>query len=194
MIRVAIVLPHPLVRLGVEYVLATDDRLRVVGSANLADGVGVAALGTDVLVCGPDSIPALDGGCPAVVFTPHPRKIRAGAAVTIGWRADPECLIAAVLEAAAGRSNNPCLTGVQGQGQLGRREIEALQWVARGLTHRQAGRQMGLTEETINTYIKRIRSKLGAHNKAALTRRAIELGYLVSPETQNSERYAELPG
>jgi hypothetical protein len=35
---------------------------------------------------------------------------------------------------------------------------------------------MGISPATIDTYIKRIRSKLGPGNKADLTRRAIELG------------------
>ncbi len=38
---------------------------------------------------------------------------------------------------------------------------------------------MGLTEETVNTYLKRVRGKLDAHNRAVLIRRAAELGYLV---------------
>jgi DNA-binding NarL/FixJ family response regulator len=37
---------------------------------------------------------------------------------------------------------------------------------------------MGLTEATVSTYVKRIRSKLNVGNKADLTRTAIELGLL----------------
>ena len=37
---------------------------------------------------------------------------------------------------------------------------------------------MGLSEATVNTYAKRIRSKLQVNNKAELTRAAIRLGYL----------------
>lgn len=62
--------------------------------------------------------------------------------------------------------------------ELTNREVEALRWIARGLTHGQASRRMGLTEATVSTYVKRIRHKLNAGNKAELTRRAIELGYL----------------
>jgi DNA-binding NarL/FixJ family response regulator len=62
--------------------------------------------------------------------------------------------------------------------QLTPREIETLQWVALGLTHTQVGRRLGLTESTVSTYIRRIRTKLHAANKADLTRRAIELGYV----------------
>ncbi|MFI6758087.1 response regulator transcription factor [Micromonospora sp. NPDC050417] len=64
--------------------------------------------------------------------------------------------------------------------QLASREIETLQWVAKGLTHGQISRRMGLTESTVSTYVKRIRTKLNAGNKAELTRRAIELGYVTA--------------
>ncbi|MFF5076587.1 response regulator transcription factor [Actinoplanes sp. NPDC000266] len=64
--------------------------------------------------------------------------------------------------------------------RLANREIETLRWVAEGLTHEQISRRMGLTEATVSTYVKRIRTKLNAGNKAELTRRAIELGYVTA--------------
>ena len=155
LVRVAVVFPHTLVRLGVEHVLASDGRLRVV---DLADEV-------DVVVCGPGYPP----GPRTVVVTSD--AVPAGAAATVDWLAAPDNLIATVLRIAGDPGPPPSTP-------LGRREVEALRLVARGLTHRQIGTRMGLTEETVNTYLKRIRRKLGAHNKALLTRRAIELGYL----------------
>lgn len=62
--------------------------------------------------------------------------------------------------------------------RLGPREVETLRYLVSGLTHRQTARQLGVTEETVNTYAKRLRRKLGAGNKAELTRRAAELGYV----------------
>ncbi|MET9822780.1 MULTISPECIES: response regulator transcription factor [unclassified Streptomyces] len=67
---------------------------------------------------------------------------------------------------------------------LARREFETLRWIAAGLTHGQVARRMGLTEATVNTYVKRIRRKLGVGNKADLTRKAIQLG-LVQREPDN---------
>lgn len=55
------------------------------------------------------------------------------------------------------------------------REREALSRIAQGHTHAQAARSMGVTVNTFNTYIRRIRHKLGGGNKADLTRMAIEL-------------------
>ncbi|WP_306204720.1 response regulator transcription factor [Actinoplanes sp. RD1] len=62
--------------------------------------------------------------------------------------------------------------------RLGPREVETLRHIVAGLTHRQTARELGVTEETVNTYAKRLRRKLGAANKAELTRKAAELGYL----------------
>ena len=61
---------------------------------------------------------------------------------------------------------------------LAPRETETLGWLAVGLTHREIAGRMGLTEATVSTYVKRIRSKLNARNKVELTRVAIELGLL----------------
>ena len=61
---------------------------------------------------------------------------------------------------------------------LAPRETETLGWLAVGLTHREIAVRMGLTEATVSTYVKRIRNKLNARNKAELTRVAIELGLL----------------
>jgi len=62
--------------------------------------------------------------------------------------------------------------------RLAPREVATLRLIAVGLTHSAAARELGLTEATVSTYIKRIRHKLDAGNKAELTRRAFELGYL----------------
>ena len=66
-------------------------------------------------------------------------------------------------------------------GELTPREKETLRAIVQGLTHAQIARRFGLTEATVNTYVKRIRGKLHAGNKAELTRIAIELGYVASP-------------
>jgi DNA-binding NarL/FixJ family response regulator len=75
------------------------------------------------------------------------------------------------LEAAAPAGNRP---------RLAPREQETLRYIAQGFTHAQAARRMGVSQATVETYIKRIRQKLRVGNKADLTRKAIELGE-VSP-------------
>lgn len=63
--------------------------------------------------------------------------------------------------------------------ELVEREIELLQWVIQGLTNEEIGRRMRLSKSTVTSYVRQVRSKLNAVNKADLTRRAIELGYVV---------------
>ncbi|WP_428962795.1 response regulator transcription factor [Micromonospora fluostatini] len=72
----------------------------------------------------------------------------------------------------------PAGPGRRAPASLGPREVETLRCIAQGLTHRQAAHRLGVTEQTVNTYAKRLRRKLGAANKAELTQRAVELGYL----------------
>lgn len=63
-------------------------------------------------------------------------------------------------------------------GSLTAREIGTLRLVAQGLTHRQVARRLSLAEATVDTYVKRIRAKLGVGNKAELTRMAVSLGLI----------------
>jgi DNA-binding NarL/FixJ family response regulator len=58
------------------------------------------------------------------------------------------------------------------------RELETLRWVALGHTHREIAEQMRIAETTVNTYLKRLRSKLDVTNKAELTRVAMRLGLI----------------
>lgn len=57
---------------------------------------------------------------------------------------------------------------------LSQREEQVLRHVARGLTHGQIARILGISQHTVDTYIKRIRTKMTLGNKAELTRAALE--------------------
>jgi|KBSMisStandDraft_5_1062788.scaffolds.fasta_scaffold1607207_1 DNA-binding NarL/FixJ family response regulator len=59
--------------------------------------------------------------------------------------------------------------------RLSMREQEVLGYIASGLTHGQTATRMRLTKATVDTYVERIRRKLGAGNKADLTRAAVSL-------------------
>jgi DNA-binding NarL/FixJ family response regulator len=60
---------------------------------------------------------------------------------------------------------------------LSPREREVLQLIARGRTHGQIARAMGISRHTVDTYVKRIRLKLSLGNKAELTLAAVLGGY-----------------
>jgi two-component system nitrate/nitrite response regulator NarL len=61
-----------------------------------------------------------------------------------------------------------------GRPALSPREEEALDLIARGLTHAQAASRMGVSRATVDTYVERIRAKLHVGNKAELTQAAFE--------------------
>jgi DNA-binding NarL/FixJ family response regulator len=63
--------------------------------------------------------------------------------------------------------------------QLSEREGQVLRQISRGLTHGQIATRLGISPHTVDTYVKRIRAKLGVGNKAELTRAAL-LGHLVA--------------
>jgi DNA-binding NarL/FixJ family response regulator len=64
--------------------------------------------------------------------------------------------------------------------RLSVREEQVLRQISRGLTHSQVARRLGISQHTVDTYVKRIRAKLGLGNKAELTR-AVFTGVLDSP-------------
>jgi DNA-binding NarL/FixJ family response regulator len=129
--------------------------------------------------------------------------IRAGARGCVTRSCDQREMVMALRIAATGALYvSPGLMGLLHE-QLGRprrpgreatvglapREIETVRLISLGLTQRQIATRMGLSEATVNTYAKRIRSKLKVGNKAELTRAAIGLG-LVSDDCGDRHHYA----
>jgi two-component system invasion response regulator UvrY len=201
---IAVVASSPLMLGGLVHVLGNVSGLRISHQAGSITGLPPAAASSVIVVdlagirvddtdywslapagapivalCAPDNPPgllaAVQGGVRALIrrepdtaeLLHAVRTAREG-----GLHVAPE-LLGAVVDQAQPRTE----TQIQAQ-NLTRREIEALRYLAEGYTHRQISRRMGLTETTVCTYVKRIRHKLHAGNKAELTRRAMELGYI----------------
>jgi len=57
--------------------------------------------------------------------------------------------------------------------QLSPREREVVAYVAAGYTHDQTATRIGLSPHTVDTYLRRVRVKLGAGNTAELIRLAL---------------------
>jgi DNA-binding NarL/FixJ family response regulator len=74
------------------------------------------------------------------------------------------------------RHRDGSATARQGTAELSPREEQALDLIASGFTHAQTATRMGVSVSTVDTYIDRIRSKLGVSGKAELVRAAIERG------------------
>lgn len=76
--------------------------------------------------------------------------------------------------------------------RLSGREEQVLHQISQGLTHGQIATRLGISPHTVDTYVKRIRTKLGVGNKAELTRAAL-LGRLAIGETPPENQEAQEP-
>src|SRR5262245_6179189 len=111
--------------------------------------------------------------------------LRAGAAGVISKRETGERIVEAVQAITSGASVHAEHAGpstLERDDSLGchlsRREAQVLRQISRGLTHAQIATRLGVSHHTVDTYVKRVRAKLGVGNKAELTRAAL-LGRLL---------------
>jgi DNA-binding NarL/FixJ family response regulator len=114
------------------------------------------------------------------------RYLRAGASGVASKRESGERIVQAVQAVASGarvcpggRGDPPLVEPAEAPAHhLSEREKQVLRQIARGLTHGQIATRLAISPHTVDTYVKRIRAKLGVGNKAELTRAAL-LGRLV---------------
>jgi DNA-binding NarL/FixJ family response regulator len=117
---------------------------------------------------------------PACNATDAAAALQAGASGYLTTRADDATILRAVRVTAGGGlqfnewlpdddlAQEPQPDGHEAN-PLSPREQEALRYIARGYTHQQTARRMGVSKTTVNTYVARIRQKLRVGNKAELT-------------------------
>jgi DNA-binding NarL/FixJ family response regulator len=184
-------------------IVATRDSL-VVQPSWLADAVLIDA---DALDLAEDLVDVAETAkCSAVLILANDAcgeedvYLRAGVAGVISKRASGEHIVDAVRTVAAGRSLNcgkvtdPTLRPGSRESasnpvaenpgkQLSEREDQVLRQISRGLTHSQIATRLGISPHTVDTYVKRIRAKLGVGNKAELTRAALLSG-AISPSAE----------
>jgi DNA-binding NarL/FixJ family response regulator len=200
---VAIVDDQPITRSGLEQLAAANPELTVTASVASVEELDQFAAAYDVVVL---NIPTRDDGLSLKTITRMAEisrplvisswdrppsllaAIRAGACGCVTRQSNHRAVGSALSVVAAGgfylcellahqfhlELSRPPRADSHG---LGPREVETLQWIARGYTHAQIATRMGLSQATINTYAKRIRAKLKVNNKAELTRMAIDLGH-----------------
>lgn len=74
---------------------------------------------------------------------------------------------------------------------LSRREVEVLEYAADGLSNKQIGATMSLSERTVRNHMSSLLSKLGAHNRVEAVIKAIRKGIIM--EELVSERAIQVP-
>ncbi|MGI5239057.1 response regulator transcription factor [Dactylosporangium sp. CA-139066] len=125
--------------------------------------IATAARSTSVVVLLP--VPCRD-------VTPY---LGVGASAVVSKRERTETLLNAV-RLATSRTGEPepaTDSDAAGNQVLSTRESQVLRGISRGLTHGQVATRLGISRHTVDTYVKRIRAKLGVGNKAELTRAAL---------------------
>lgn len=198
MIRVDIIDSSPVFLIGLTRVLEADG-IRVVGArtsprepvAGLADAILVDS---DVLAEVDEArfvrqcaqVAAVLVMCAGPVTDPQ-RYRRAGAATVLSKRTAAPDIVRAVRAVVAPGSRRPAPSvwpvnapSDQSGSALSEREEQVLRQISQGLTHGQIATRLGISRHTVDTYVKRVRAKLGAGNKAELTRAAL-LGRVTDP-------------
>jgi DNA-binding NarL/FixJ family response regulator len=200
-VRVAIVDDHPVARWGVESALRGHPGAQVVASTASVDEV--ASVDPDVVLLdlylggrGPSlgAVAKLTAAHRVLVISASGRRadiiaaVRAGADGYLSKRADAGAFLDAVATVCAGgfylssELADIVYADVAASGddpstpRLSPREEQVLHYIAAGFTHAQTATRLGIQTATVDTYVKRIRTKTGLGNKADLTRTAFELG------------------
>jgi DNA-binding NarL/FixJ family response regulator len=208
LIRLLIADDHPVVRDGLRAMLATQPDMELVGEA--ATGTQAVtqarALRPDVVLMdlqmpeldGPGAIATLREQAPEVrvlVLTTYgtdadiTRAVDAGATGYLLKDAPREQLFGAIRAAARGESVLSPLVATRVLGRmrapaeeaLSPRELEILQAVARGLSNKDIGRQLYVSEATVKTHLLRVFSKLGVDDRTAAVTVALERGIIRLP-------------
>ena len=206
MINVLVVDDHPIVLDGVSLALQRTSFLQVAGYArNGREAIeSVARLRPDIVLLdlrlpdmlAPETIRGMVAEAPdvkVIIFTAYPDHAALGDALAAGAhgvlvkdteRAD---LVDVIRRVAGGE--RVVSVDVEGDGGLllnrklrehglTRREYEILRHVAMGQTNPEIAAALGLTRNTVKTYLQRSLEKLGARNRVEALARANQLGIL----------------
>lgn len=196
-IRVVIADDHPMVRSGLQTIIDAAPGMQVTGHA--VDGASTLArlqdTACDVLLLdlgmpppsGPELIARIHAdkpGLPVVVITMHEEirlvraALQAGAKGYITKDTDPDTLVQAVRDVAAGRRYvDPRLAQAMAfapdsapHEKLSPREFEVMRRLAAGQSNGEIARHLFLSEKTVSTHKANVLAKLELHSMADLIR------------------------
>lgn len=205
-VRVLVADDHPIVYDGVTLAFQSTSWLSVSGYARSGrEAVSEAkSMRPDVVLLDlrlPDMLApevinelrAHDGDIKIIVFTAHPEHTAVNAALSAGAnavvvkdaeRADLVDIIRRVVSGERvvcvgdSEDSNAILRRKLRESGLTPREYDILRHVAMGKTNPEIASALGLTRNTVKTYLQRTLEKLGAHNRIEALSRASERGIL----------------
>lgn len=207
MIRLVLADDHPLVREGIRAMLATNSDIDVVAVASSGpEAVALARSERPDLVLMDLRMPGGDGVeatrrivaeslARVVILTTYDtdedilRAIEAGASGYLLKDVGAAELARSVRAAAEGQTvlarpaADALLGSLRGPGPaaapvLSVQEVNVLRLASRGATNARIGAELHISETTVKTYLRRAFEKLGAADRTAAVRRAIELGLI----------------
>ena len=181
-------LAHLLPRDGIEIVGMRDtpeEELQSSADVYLVDACALEPLGGDAT----RYVSKAAQRCPVLILTSTrdvcvQTYLDVGAAGSVSKQADLNTLVRAirgVADPAGAADRNQAAANSKPTVNLSSREEQVLHYIACGFTHGQVARRLGISAHTVDTYVKRIRSKLAVGNKAELTRAAVLGRYLQWP-------------
>ncbi|MTD14720.1 response regulator [Nakamurella sp. YIM 132087] len=194
MITVLLVDDHPLVRAGLRSLLTTAGDIDVVGEASGGQEAGelAASVMPDVVLMDL-SMPGMDGiAATRVVLDAHPaarvvvltsfhdtgrvaEALRAGAVGYLLKDSEPSHLLSSIRSAAEGHAPLdprmavallPAAVPAPAE-QLSAREREVLTLIARGLSNRQIGRELGIAERTVKVHVGSLFRRIGVVDRTS---------------------------
>ena len=208
-LRVLIVSANPLARGGLAVLVEGMTGMKIVGTTGVAEAASLAGqlLPDAVLLDAGDGEPEdLDAiarlataqpGLPVVALASDhgavSQALTFGASALLPTTVDAETLAAALRASALGLATitRSDLAGLLPQEEriepardapaeaLTPRELEVLQWMARGLTNRQIARRLQISEHTVKFHAGAVLGKLNARSRAEAVARAIGLGWIL---------------
>ncbi|MEV0680196.1 response regulator transcription factor [Actinosynnema sp. NPDC050436] len=155
-------------------------------SAESADSVDLLVVEAELMACDLPELAAAATRPPLLLLTQCPiddlvpNLTGSGVAGFVDRRENADTIVSAVRATASGGffpSDSGSLGHDLGSNTeteaLSQRERQVLDHIARGFTHFQVANRLGISRHTVDTYVKRIRTKLCLGNKAQLARAAL---------------------
>jgi len=199
-IRVFVVDDHQVVRMGLRTMLESEPDVVVIGTAASGHDAlrRVPSLDVDVLLTdlrmaemsGEELMTQLRRTCPnlrcAVLTNYHSDEdvfnaVKAGAMAYILKTATMEQVLAAIRSVHAGERCIPPHIAQQlaervGRSPISNRELEILQWVARGMKNREIADRLSISEFTVRNHVISLLEKLGVRDRTEATAVAVRQG------------------
>lgn len=194
MIRLRLIDDHPVVRQGLKAALESEPDLRVVAEASGLNELPAAEVDVTILdleMDGPEPLDSIQSLGRVVIFSAHsePDKIsqalQRGALGYVLKGAPLDELITAIRAAFRGESYLQArVAGLLAQAlrsptpRLSARQKEILALLAEGLSNKEIGSRLGVTERTAKFHVHAIFNRLGADNRAQAVALAGRLGII----------------